>query len=39
LHREALAALRVRARFKVVLDAIRELMEPEQKPGRRIGFE
>jgi hypothetical protein len=27
------------AQFKVVFDAIRELMTPSTKPGRRIGFE
>jgi len=26
------------ARFKVVFDAIRALMEPPKKPSRRIGF-
>ena len=26
------------AQFKVVFDAIRQLMEPEAKPVRRIGF-
>jgi hypothetical protein len=26
------------AQFKVVFDAIRELMEPKAKPKRRIGF-
>lgn len=25
-------------RFKVVFDAIRQLMAPPQKPGRKIGF-
>jgi hypothetical protein len=27
------------AQFKVVFDAIRELMEPPAKPKRRIGFQ
>lgn len=26
------------AQFKVVFDAIRALIEPEPKPGRRVGF-